>query len=83
VDNLKRTVEEALSPLKSGFEADGLHLEVETVEEDVITVKLHASNATCRECLLPESQMEGMILETLQHKGIEVAAVHVMVIDSY
>ncbi|MBI2987025.1 MAG: hypothetical protein HYY45_09685 [Deltaproteobacteria bacterium] len=81
MSNIKGRVEEAIEPLKTGFEADGLRLEVgKVVEERLVTVNLYTSDTTCQECLLPESQMEALILHTLRKAGVEVEAVQVALI---
>ena len=63
-------VEEALSPLKPAFEADGARLEVGSVEGNTVTINVLVNHNTCRECVLPAPQLERLFRQALQEREI-------------
>jgi hypothetical protein len=58
-------VEEALSELKPGFEADGARVEVGSVEGSRVTINVFVNDKTCRDCLLPAPQLEILFRQAL------------------
>jgi hypothetical protein len=63
-------VEQALSPLKPAFEADGARLEVGSVEGNTVTINILVNNNTCRDCLLPAPQLERLFRQALLEREI-------------
>lgn len=78
----KVELEQAIAPLIPGFEADGLRVEVATIEQITVTINFHTSAATCRECLLPQDHLEALLLQSFMAKGIDdIKFVRVVLID--
>lgn len=63
-------VEQALGPLKPAFEADGAHLELGGVEQNTVTINVFVNDKTCRECILPEPQLEVLFRQALIEREI-------------
>ena len=78
----KLALEQAIAPLIPGFEADGLRVEVATIEQSTVTINFHTNGGTCRECLLPQDHLEALLLYSFIAKGIEdIKFVRVVLID--
>jgi len=63
-------VEEALSALKPGFEADGARVEVGSIEGNSVTINVFVNDNTCRDCLLPVPQLEILFRQALLEREI-------------
>jgi hypothetical protein len=63
-------VEQALSGLKPGFEADGARVEVGLVEGSSVTINVFVNDKTCRDCLLPAPQLEILFRQALLEREI-------------
>jgi hypothetical protein len=60
------TVEHALAGLRTGIQADGYDLQVESVDNGVVRVRIVAGPNACEECLVPKSIMTGTIRMSLR-----------------
>jgi hypothetical protein len=60
------TVSQALTPLRTGVQADGYDLEVRSVENGVAHVLVVAGPNACKECLVPKPIMAGTIKMSLR-----------------
>lgn len=74
-------VEEALEPLRAAFTADGVRLQVECIDNHSIMINVVCGEETCRECILPAPQLQGVFRRALADRGISVDTVSVMVIN--
>ena len=63
-------VEQALSALKPGFEADGARVEVESIEGCSVTINVFVNDNTCRGCLLSAPQLEVLFGQALLERQI-------------
>ncbi len=63
-------VEEALRPLQPAFEADGARVEVGPIEGSSVTINVLVNDETCRDCLLPDPQLEILFRQALLERGI-------------
>lgn len=70
-----RTVDDALAGLRTGYEADGYSLEVESVVDGVVSVRIVPGPNACVECLVPKAIARGTIGGSL--RGLPVARVEV------
>jgi len=64
----KRTVAEALAPLRAGFEADGADLAVESASPELVVVRLVLTTDTCDDCIVPTQMLERLISTTLRKR---------------
>ena len=60
------TVDAALAGLRTGYNADGYDLLVESVEEGVARVRVAARENACEECLVPKAIAVGTIKASLR-----------------
>lgn len=68
----------ALVPLISGFQADGVTLNVDAVTPGCVTIRLEMSDASCAECLLPRSSLERLFSAALAQGGLGTVTVKVL-----
>jgi hypothetical protein len=61
-----QSVEQALAPLRTGVQADGFDLMVESVQDGVARVRVLAGPSACEECLVPKSIMSSTIRRSLR-----------------
>lgn len=61
-----RMVEEALSGIRTGYQADGYDLHVDGVSDGTVRVRISAGPDACEECLVPKAITVGMIKASLQ-----------------
>ena len=61
-----QAVETALASLRTGVQADGYDLRVESVENGVALVRIVAGPNACEECLVPKAIMAGTIKISLR-----------------
>jgi len=71
----------AFESLRSGFEADGVHIQVAGAHDDTVTVELLCSKTTCRDCLMPVPHLQRLFHQALADNGISVRTVHVTIVD--
>jgi len=70
-----QAVEHALAGLRTGVQADGYDLHVESVEDGVASVRIVAGPNACEECLVPKAIMTGTIRMSLRSVP-EIIGVH-------
>ncbi len=75
----ERAVAEALAPLRAGFEADGVHLVVETASPARVVVRLVLTSDTCADCIVPTPVLERIISTTLRGRFPKMG--HLEVVD--
>lgn len=66
----RMVVEQAVSALKPAFEADGARMEVGSVEGSTVLINVFVNDQTCRDCLLPASELETLFRQALLEREI-------------
>lgn len=54
-------VEQALQGLREGFQADGADLELVSIEEGHVRVRLVGTDATCWDCIVPPHMLRQVV----------------------
>lgn len=60
-----QAVENVLSGLREGYQADGYDLDVENISDGVAKIRISAGPDACEECLVPKPIAVNMIKTTL------------------
>lgn len=68
---VKTEVFDALAGVRQGLQADGADLEIDSVEDDVATVRLLFSAETCQECIVPAGVLERLMMAAF--RGVDPA----------
>ncbi len=77
----KELVKNALEPLEESFESDGSKIEILSVEDNKVNIKIIVFPGGCRECILPEDYLEEMFKNTIEEEAEEEVEVHVEIED--
>ena len=60
------TIEAALRPIRNSLQADGFDLEVESVNDGVVSLIVLAGPPACIECLIPEEHFKLRVEDRLK-----------------
>jgi len=63
---MTETIEAALRPIRNSLQADGFDLEVEVVENGVVSLVVVAGPEACLECLIPEKHFKLRVEDKLK-----------------
>lgn len=76
-----RSVTEAIEPLRSGFQADGVDLRVASATEEQVTIWIVLGDEACRECMMPVPILEQIFQNALREAGLGQPQVSVVEIE--
>jgi Fe-S cluster biogenesis protein NfuA len=71
-------IERAIDPLLEALRADGGDLEVVTVEDGTIVLRLHLEDASCAECVMPADVLEPLLRDSIAASGQPVERVQLL-----
>jgi hypothetical protein len=72
---MSRMIQLAIDPLRVGLQADGADIELVSVAETAVVVKLVVGPETCLDCILPKELLETILLSAVQEKAPGIARI--------